>query len=400
MVNFSNIINRVFSEKKNFFITGGAGTGKTLLINSITQKARELGSMVLLTASTGLASTHINGQTIHSVIFRVNNYLNKIKDADFLIIDEISMINQELFDKIFDIIKSVNEEIKIIVVGDFYQLPPVKTKDCLDYSFAFQSKEWMKADFEVIILEKSLRQNQDSVFSQCLSLIRVGDEKGIKYINQNKKNNYMDGAVAICDRKKNARYINSMKLKDLNGEIKYYKASNINWIKNSTGYYEKELRLKKGCQVMITINDIDGEYVNGSIGTVESMEDEFITVFIKDRNESVDIYRHVFHEKDKQGNPIDVEQFPIILAYAVTVHKSQGLSLERVNIIYDSFWEPGQLYTALSRCKTVDNIFIGSLVKTEEGLKLKSKEISIEDLKTNVKVCNFYNCISKRRIGA
>ena len=210
----------------------------------------------------------------------------------------------------------------------------------------------------------------------------------------------MDGAVAICDTVKNARKINGMKLEKLNGETKCYGALNIDGIKKTTGYYERDLKLKVGCQVMITINDIDGEYVNGTVGIVESLEDEVITVSIKDRDELVKIYRHSFYEKDRNGDLIVVEQFPVILAYAVTVHKSQGLSLEKVNIIYDSFWEAGQLYTALSRCKTVNNIFIGSLVDTEEGLQLKSKDISVDDLKTNGKVCSFYNRICERGISA
>ncbi len=399
MINFSNIINRVFSENKNFFITGGAGTGKTLMINSITQKARELGSMVLLTASTGLASTHIDGQTIHRLIYR-DEYQEKIKESEFLIIDEISMIDRELFDKILDKIKSINDEIKIIVVGDFFQLPPVKPKEHFDCSFAFESKKWNEANFEVIILEKSIRQSQDSGFSKSLSLIRIGDERGITYINNNKANNYIDGAVAICDRTKNARKINNMKLEKLNSEIKCYSAQNIDGIKKITGYYDRDLRLKVGCQVMLTVNDVDGEYVNGSIGIVESLEDECIKVSIKDREELVNVYRHSFYEEDKNGNPIVVEQFPIRLAYAITIHKSQGLSLEKVNIIYDYFWESGQLYTALSRCKTVNNIFIGSLVDTEKGPQPKSKNISIDDLKADGKVCSFYNRICERGISA
>ena len=398
MVELLEIVEALFHEiiigGGNYFITGGAGSGKSFFINMFTCMCNDMGIKVKVTASTWKAALLVSGMTIHSflslgkeVIYYKN--LDELKGLSFLIIDEVSMLGSKQFGEVYKIIKANNPKLQLIVVGDFCQLPPVNDK------YAFLSTEWQKYNFTNIELTKNTRQNDDE-FIESLNQIRLGKKDGLDFINKHKSKEFFEDGPIICSRHTIIDRINDFYYKQLDGEEKVYSAIVPNpFIEQdkSEKSFEMKLKLKIGCKVIITANNYWQDYYNGMTGTVVDLNEDEITVKTE-QGKIIRVVRHIFKDKLKKH---EIKQFPILLAYAITIHKAQGQTVDKLNIIYDTLWEPGHLYTALSRCKDCNNIFVGQLDKETNFKKIneavKEKRIMPEDLFTDPMVLDFYNKI-------
>lgn len=405
---------------QNLFICGPAGTGKSYLIDCFADYCYKKGKALITCAPTGMAAREINGETCHMAFSldigplladkKLGRPVKNLMEAEVILIDEISMLRIDAFDTIIrkvqqanrlrkrDVEKYLNgsdEErqkikdskwklnpVQIILVGDFFQLPPVLTpKDravlesnkgygCkLKNGYAFQSDYWHSygGGFRTIRLTEIVRQKQDKQFAQALNQLRRGELEGADYIFARVSDHpVMDGIWLYGTRKDVARE-NSRRLSELPGKEKMYKMkiSEKDEFGDSELVADRELVLKAGARVMSLINDPYGErYVNGSLGTVQKLLKDIVVVQF-DNGIKINVERHrwdvygyeVTDDKLKQMLKGSYEQFPLKLAYAITIHKSQGQTFDKVNISTQSF-APGQLYVGLSRVKTAENMYI------------------------------------------
>lgn len=381
-------------SNRNIFLTGKAGTGKSYILREYLSWAYDNNISVAVTASTGISALNINGQTIHSFIRTggssnideykryVNKYgkarlmsvYEKISSFEVVIIDEVSMLSSKMLDLIDYVFKQANHNVlpfggvKMIFVGDFLQLPPIG-KTIADRRPAFRSKAWREANIYIYNLDKVYRQKDDE-FINVLSNIRHGDRRG--YIN-----NYFDDIqlsgledlsdykdyIRLCGTNKKVSYYNNLYLDLLEGHMfEYeYKATGNNWykeelLKNSN--VEETLFLKLHSRVMFIANDSEGRYANGTTGTIFRLNDDLIKVKL-DNGEIVTVDKHDWMQKDGSGQiRAKVKQYPLKLANAITIHKSQGLTLKKVIVDCEDIFEEGQLYTALSRCESKDELLL------------------------------------------
>ena len=356
----------VMRSGKNVFLTGGAGVGKSYVIGRFCYEQATKGKKVLVTASTGIAAWIIGGSTVHRALklwamskggdldFMCEN-LNK---ADVLIIDEISMISSGLFNLIYACVRNIKHSLQVIVVGDFFQLPPVN-KRCEKYEYAFLAFGWKELGLVPCILNEVVRQG-DEEFIKHLERIRIGDTSGITFFEKESCREFIPGVPYICGTRYAVNYINSRCLNALSEKEKVFFAE-YDYQPNEADFIgEMKLVLKPGMQLMCLINDRHGRYQNGSMGVLKEIGDESLLVDIKG-GETVEIGRHQFvgvegKDSEKNGGVVTVSQFPVRAAYAMTVHKSQGQSLDAANIMMDRCWAPGQFYVALSRCKNIQKV--------------------------------------------
>ena len=383
----------------NIFITGAGGVGKSFTIASIINWAKQNRKRIGVTATTGSAAILIGGQTIHSYLniglakddatklannikYKTRLKLNKL---DILIIDEISMMNEELFDKISIILSNirVNHEpfggVQIILVGDMFQLPPVVGDYC------FTSEEWKRANITICNLTTNLR-HKDEEFQSLLNRIRIGKPttEDIKILESLKNTKFADNIIPtrLYSLNIDVDKINTEELLKLTREeckeCKTYKIfpSNPNAIKwsKSIGIPE-EIKICEGAQVVLTWNlDQGSNLVNGSRGIVTEVRDtEIIVNFINAGKHTIN-YRKIEHDDDSS---IWVEYIPIKLAWALSCHKSQGMTLDAIEIdIGDTIFSVGHAYTALSRARSLENI--------------KIVDVKARSLKASKKVKDFY----------
>lgn len=401
-----------YLEGKSFFLSGKAGTGKSFLIRRIVDDARLRGKNVIVCAPTGVAALNVDGATLHRTFqapiglidpsrhFCCPNKkkLSVIRKADIIIVDEISMCRRDLFEYVMRTLDVCGKRKKkqVILVGDFFQLPPVLSdRESTAYlslfksPFAFTSPLW---DFPMMELTEVVRQDEKE-YVDALNGIRVGRvDFGIFPSDCEADSN----AVTICTTNYSANSINQTMLNKVsNGKILAYHSSIVGDINPGDMPTEQTINLCVGARVIMLVNDTGGSYVNGSLGTVSELTPDRVTVELDDGGTAVvtphtwDICRYIVREKvDDFGiasNFIEKErigsftQLPLKLAWAVTVHKSQGQTFDKVNInANDSFFADGQLYVCLSRCKTLN------------GLNVMGK-LNSRNLKCSMEVMDFYN---------
>jgi ATP-dependent DNA helicase PIF1 len=409
-----------YVQGHNIFITGPGGAGKSELIRLINKHALKNFKDIYVTALTGCAAILLNCKaktlhswgciglgngTIESLVFKIkrNNFAKKIwKETDILIVDEVSMLSMKLFDTLNAIGKALrnNNEpfggIQVIFSGDFYQLPPVG--DYLEpstQSFCFESDDWFSVFHHDnhIELKKIFRQT-DEIYSTILNQIREGKIKRksndllLKYVDRELDKNLIVEPTKLFPTRNKVEQINNFKMSSLNTEMREYKIKYETSLEITKGEKEirhkfseneikleldflagnllcdKEIKFKKGSQVMsiINIKSEKGEVLicNGSQGIINSYCEITGYPVVKYNNEiEMVMTRHLWVSEKIPG--IGVSQVPLILSWALTIHKSQGASLDAAEIdVGSGIFECGQTYVALSRVRSLNGLYLTS----------------------------------------
>lgn len=377
-------------NKENIFLTGGAGTGKSFVLREYITYCKSNNLNVVACAYTGIAANNIGGITAHK-LFRLRfDYETRtprscsdiVKLADVIIIDEISMLRMDYFDFIIETIKVAEEKTgkkkQVILSGDFFQLPPIlkgvdkvleehykkKKLQSIGNLYAFQS--FYFHEFKIVELNEIVRQ-KDKDFAEALNKIRYGEKEGIDWINEHCANEQFDNAMTITHSNRHADQINMENLVKLPASTeKEYTMWTRGIVRENDTIFMKTLTLREGARVMMLSNDANGKYVNGTCGVVHKLNDNSVDVFLLPFGDLVTIgytnLQYIYEYEVVNGkiekNEIGAfSQIPLKLAYAVTTHKSQGQTYDRANIT-PAGWAAGLLYTALSRVKTIDGLYL------------------------------------------
>lgn len=397
-----------FVEKTgcNIFLTGKAGTGKTTFLRNLRERSPK--RMVVL-APTGIAAINAGGVTIHSFFqLPLSPFVpgasfggreqkrykfgkakrNIIKTLDLLVIDEISMVRADLLDAVDSVMRRYRAHnlpfggVQLLLIGDLQQLAPVvkddeweMMKSYYDTPFFFSSKALNNAGYHTIELQKVYRQ-QDSSFLALLNSIRENraDDRTLAELNRR----YIPGFtppqgsnyIRLTTHNYQAQQINDRQLALLDGTACDYRASVEGTFPESSFPADETLTLKAGAQVMFIKNDVNKRYYNGMIGEVAFAGRDMIKVVSKDTGETIDLEpaewtnsKYALDAKTKEITET-VEgvfrQYPLRLAWAITIHKSQGLTFEHAIIDASHSFAHGQTYVALSRCKSLEGMVLGA----------------------------------------
>ncbi|MCS7179885.1 MAG: AAA family ATPase [bacterium] len=398
---FKKAIELIENTNKNIFITGRAGTGKSTLLEyfrSITRKK------IVILAPTGVAALNVKGQTIHSFFrFKPDITLSKVekvfderenlyKEIETIIIDEISMVRADILDCIDKFLRINRDNFKrafggvqMVFIGDLYQLPPVVTKkekilfeSIYETPYFYSAKVFKNFDMEFIELEKVYRQ-EDSNFIEILNSIRSGKvtEEEIEKINSRYIPDFEpkdeEFYIFLVTTNKDAEKINNSRLEMIKSPLFTFKGL-------IEGEFSKDylptnifLNLKKDAQIMLVNNDFQKRWINGTLGKIVEIFPEENIILVKSFDgREFEVEPHTWEnfeyyiEKDelKTRTIGKFTQFPIILAWAVTIHKSQGKTFEKVIIdVGKGTFAPGQIYVALSRCRTLEGIILKRPIK-------------------------------------
>ncbi|RUM69976.1 MAG: helicase [Sulfurovum sp.] len=377
----------ILKSGKNVFITGSAGTGKTYLLNLYTQYLKERRVYPTIVAPTGIAASHLGGQTIHSFFalgiresidegyvesLMEKKYLKtRFSKLKLLIIDEISMVSPALFSSMDLVLRGFKGldapfgGVQVIISGDFFQLPPV-SKEPKDKRFAWQSPSWKALELQTCYLEEKFRQD-DNRLIEVLDDIRSGDisdktNKALK-ARMNVSLSSESKITQLYTHNADVDRINLAELDKLEGEEKLFvyeskgSAKNIDKIFKSSLVLE-ELRLKKGALVIFIKNSPEGEYVNGTTGIVQSFSPiDKMPIVITTDGKKIKLEREEWSLENDSGKvTATVTQVPLRLAWAITIHKSQGMTLDAAQIDLSKTFEVGQGYVALSRIKSIEGL--------------------------------------------
>ena len=387
---FSEAFHLLENTKENIFLTGKAGTGKSTFLHYFRQHTDK---KIAIVAPTGIAALNVGGQTIHSFFRLKPNFIDItalkpnrsriLKELELLVIDEISMVRADIFDGIDHSLRLARENnlpfggVQVCVIGDLFQLPPVVSREEKTFfaqyyktPFFFGAKAYAEAEFRTLQFTTIHRQN-DGAFIQILGAIRAGTCNALELealnSRQKPKATPAAGTLVLTTTNALAEEINHTKLAKLSGPAHRYegKLSGDFGLKGGRLPAPEELALKVGAQVMFVKNDTGGRWVNGTIGIVEKLTDEAITVRIDAVTYEVEAekWKTIGYEFSEEHEKIVEKplgaytQFPLTLAWAITIHKSQGKTLEKVIIdLGTGAFAAGQLYVALSRCRSLAGI--------------------------------------------
>lgn len=386
----------------NIFLTGAAGAGKSFVL----RKWLEDRPHIPVLASTGAAAILIGGRTFHgffglgimkggvdaTISEALSNpwLIKRMKRNDTIIIDEISMISgpvlraaeciaREARARINNYSDDLNPEImkmpwggmRVIVVGDFSQLPPVNPH-VNHREWAFLDPVWAESNFQPVVLRKVMRTS-DAEFLGVLNKVRIGvvDNEVREFLQKRTRQNSDTNILRLFSRKENTEKYNLERLAELPHPLESFKtlykgdefAINI-YGKNLP--IPNNLQLKIDAFVMLRTNDPEGRWVNGSLGVITAInryENEpnldSVHVCLEHSGRTVRIERVAFECLDKDGEVVlTAVNFPMTLAWASTIHKAQGITVDRLTTDIRKLWEPGQAYVALSRCKSADGLFL------------------------------------------
>jgi thymidine kinase len=389
---------KILKSGKNVFLTGSAGTGKTYTLNQYIQWLKDHRVPVAITASTGIAATHMNGTTIHSwsgigirdVIslqtienLRTKKYLMKgIENTEVLIIDEISMLHRNQVDMVNQVLKSLKNNpapfggMQVVFSGDFFQLPPVsRTMEPSREKFAFMSKAWQEAAPHVCYLTEQFRQT-DNDLNEILNKIRSKniEEESIAKLKSTLTNIHSIEPTQLYSHNADVDRINSQELLKLKTEARTFMATKTGNSKLMESFEKSlivlgKLELKIGAKVMFLKNNHEVGYMNGTLGTVSGYAptddgDIFPLVRLSD-GRNILAEPELWSINNEKGTPVvKFEQVPLRLAWAITVHKSQGMTLEAAEIDLTKSFEAGQGYVALSRLQDLNGLKLLGLNET------------------------------------
>lgn len=393
-------VEKIIRCNQNVLLHGPGGTGKTAIINKLYSKYSQKYRIIKL-ASTGAAAQNIGGYTIHSIFhfkseFQFpSNYDFKndpyIKEANIIIIDEMSMMGSDVLQAVDENLKFIMKDNrpfggkKMILSGDFLQLPPVVLPEikiyyqkCFNGAFLFNCNAFKNGNFIRFELTKILRQ-QDEKFQNMLNAIRVGnvDQSLLNTFNERyipvdytnfQNNTLINDSIILCPKKYLVNYYNKTYLNTFNTQGDNFKAIIKGYYPPNLYPTEYNISLKIGARVMLIRNESEQRYVNGSIGKITGLGKDRIQVLVN--NYDVELRKFQWENKVPKYDEINKReyfetvgtfyQFPCILCCCVTIHRVQGATFNSVLIDKgDGFFASGQLYVALSRCKSFDGLFLG-----------------------------------------
>ena len=396
----------------HLFLTGKAGTGKTTFLRRLREQSPK--RMVVL-APTGIAAINAGGVTIHSffqlsfapfvpdttlnpaqIHYRINKEkCNIIRSMDLLVIDEISMVRADLLDAVDATLRRYRDRekpfggVQLLMIGDLQQLAPV-VKDSewemlrhyYETPYFFASRALRETTYMTIELEKVYRQS-DTFFLSLLNKIRENkaDDEVLNELNKRYQRDFQppkeEGYIRLTTHNNQAQRINDRELASLPGKAYSFRAE----VKDDFPEYsypaDEVLTIKEGAQIMFLKNDVSSEkrYYNGMIGEVVTVNETGMFVRGKDSEHEFQLlqeewgnYKYVLNEETKEITEEIAgvfRQYPIRLAWAITIHKSQGLTFERAIIDARNSFAHGQTYVALSRCKTLDGMVLESPLRRE-----------------------------------
>ncbi len=420
-----NKITELINQGENLFITGYAGTGKSYILNKLKKKFQ-----IDVTSTTGLAAVNVQGQTIHSwagvgicnkpvkdvfeKILQRTKLKKQITECKILAIDEISMLDARTFDYIDEVLRNLRYGdkpfggIQVLLFGDFFQLPPVEKES----GFCFNSKAWQTLNLKTVFLEKIYRQS-DEKFIKSLNNLRLNrltqDDIRIFYDREVNYNTYESDILHIFSTNKEADNYNTFKFNSVQKPLFIFnsvdkihrKRSVIEIDKNNLDEkltkfdlltletFDKSckapsaLELKQGCRVMLLKNlNFNKGLINGACGTVlelKKSEDEEVILVQFDNGVEEVISKHTFEAYRDGEVVVSREQYPLRLAYGITIHKSQGMTLDKLIVDCNRIFECGQVYVALSRIKSIDGLYL--------------KSFNPKKVWANEEVLNFYQSV-------
>jgi ATP-dependent exoDNAse (exonuclease V) alpha subunit len=379
---------QILKEGHNVFLTGCAGSGKTYVLNRYIDFLRRKRVVMAVTASTGIAATHIGGVTLHSftgmgIIDDLNKaslrsilnkkYLeNKIKKAQVLIIDEISMLSGNHLDIADRIMRAFRDDdrpfggVQVVLCGDFFQLPPIFRSENLystGINFAYKSGVWDELDLKICYLTEQHRHEEDGLLS-VLNAIRTDsiNEDVLSLLNSRSRAE-VEGDIDITKlytHNVNVDFINNKELEKINGKKKVFHMQGrghrrvVEALERNL-LVPKKLEIKEGSVVMFVKNNFEKGYVNGTMGKVVKIKNGF--PLVKTTKGRIIEARPMKWRIEEEGEfKAEVEQLPLRLAWAITIHKSQGTTLDAAEIDLSKSFEPGMGYVALSRIRSLSGL--------------------------------------------
>ncbi|EKD58476.1 MAG: hypothetical protein ACD_56C00116G0009 [uncultured bacterium] len=368
----------------NVFLTGPAGSGKTYLLKQYIEYLKKNNIGVAITASTGIAATHMNGQTIHSwsgmgiadsisedeisKLRKRKYYSERMRNAKVLVIDEVSMLHPHQLDMINAICKGFKDPfspfggLQVILCGDFFQLPPVAKYG--QSSFAMESATWEEMNLKICYLNEQHRQ-EDADMLKILNDIRsCSCDAGTLELIHTRKDKAIKNAITptkLFTHNVNVDFINNLELKKISEKDKTYvmKTGGNEHVLNAVkkGCLAPEtLILKKGAVVMFVKNNFERGYVNGTLGKVVGFDDSDMPVVKTHSGKTIVATPEKWAIEEDEKSLASITQIPLRLAWAITVHKSQGMTLDAVEMDLSKSFEYGMGYVALSRVRTLDGI--------------------------------------------
>ena len=436
----------ILNSGRSVFLTGAPGAGKTWTLNQFIQQARKQEKHIAITASTGIASTHVDGQTIHSWAgIGVNKCLTPklmgiirarraetIENTDILVIDEISMIPAYLLDMVDEICRRIrhNDEpfggIQVIMSGDFYQLPPVTGKQVTQppvewkrtlnkymqagrdpEGFVTESFAWRHLDPTICYLTEQHRQTGGQLL-QVLTHMReghmTGEDKRILSTRLRKRPDKDKPVTHLYPTNRQADTLNRQRLDRLTGEPVYFHAHSKGKDRKLVDALMRNmlapehLILKQDATVMALRNDPEGKYVNGSIGRVRSFASSslgMLPIVEFDNGHTVIMKPARWEIRDETIDPPEdpmkrliagedynllarVEQIPLRCAWAITIHKSQGMTLDNAVMDLKRSFSESMGYVALSRVSGLDGLFLDDL--SDRAYKVSAKARELDDM--------------------
>jgi GTPase SAR1 family protein len=420
-------LEELFEGRKHLFITGRAGTGKSTLLSQYRKNTQD---QVIVVAPTGVAALNIEASTIHSVFrFSPNITLDEVavgahkhpakkifKSMKSLVIDEISMVRADILDCIDVFLRTIRGKqapfggVRLICFGDLYQLPPVVSSDerhsfqsGYRTAYFFGSRvmheilENGNVNFKMIELTKIFRQSE-SEFIDILNQIRENKVSNQQLMKLNTRVGHIAPveAIVLTGRRDQAKLLNDLHINSLPGSVKAYYGKAIGKFESNKFPTEDVLVLKIGARVMMVANDKDKRWVNGSLGTITKVAEAGVDVKL-DNGISVVVTTYSWEMSVMKWNELtenlervvvgEYRQLPLTVAAAVTIHKSQGKTFEQMVIdLEGGAFAHGQTYVALSRCKTLDGLFL-------------KKPITPRDIMVDKSIESFLKAIDSESLG-
>lgn len=400
------LVLEVLLSGESVFLTGPAGAGKTYVLNQFIRLAKAEGKHVSVTATTGLAATHLGGTTIHAwagigvmddLPTGFADHISKgrrdiIEKTNVLIIDEISMLHDYRLDMVDMACRLIRKEmdkpfggIQVVLSGDFFQLPPINRDDSRAGRFAIFSNAWQQLDPVICYLEQQFRQDDEQLLG-ILNALRSGDIRRhhAEMLLERADVELPDGDLTeLHTTNVDVDRINQAKLDELDGDEYTYSQSTT----GSANYVESlqrsvlapaELKLKEGALVMAVKNAADRKYANGSLGVVTDFDVLTNYPIVTFRSGKViTMMPDTWEQRDGDKKRASITQIPLRLAWAITVHKSQGMTLDAARIDLSRAFVEGMGYVALSRVKNLANLYLGGLNRM--ALRVSEDAIQIND---------------------